>query len=283
MTHLLSLPPEILYTILTSLEPAHSLTQPLTLLDVAATCKHLYAIVEEHANNALKKHQLPLPKRLAKHSTLRRKWLRDICQFCKRPSTRHACFYDEVVCCKGCDRTLFPKMTMTQAIQSHHLSKLDLFTPNLLHPHLPELRLGASNTLGGQTTLISEPDVLARREYLYALRKCARGASPTGLRHGPPAHNRIIEHLRIVFNPFYRRWCSDKKPVTEKMAVSMRTIDQRGTYVRRHLLTTWMELGIDPCDAGEVPDLRALMERIEAASYTPSGLFEWNSVGGPAA
>ncbi|KAI8936397.1 hypothetical protein NX059_006807 [Plenodomus lindquistii] len=249
MTDLTLLPPELLYTILTHLEPAAQPKTPFTHLALSATCKHLHALVEEHANNALKKHGLTLPKRLSKNGTLRRKWLGDICQYCYKASKRRACFYKKVVCCKACDRELFPKMTMTQAITEHHLSKLDLFTPNPLHPLLEELRVGTLASV--QATMISEPDVLARRDYIYALLGPAAQDS-SALRARPAAHERIIQHLNTAYDPDIRRWCLARPHADmSRQPKSMQTREGRLAYVKKALRKERMTLGLLEEEADE--------------------------------
>ena len=149
MSRLDTLPPEILFNILSYTEPICNLnltSYPLNAL--AATNKQLNAVVEEYARNLLKRHADIVPPRNARVFTCRRKWLAEICYFCKKLSKRKACFYKTLVCCFKCDKAEFPKMvhfqfpsptcpedgnanntssqTMTQAIQETHLSKLDL-------------------------------------------------------------------------------------------------------------------------------------------------------------
>lgn len=41
---------------------------------------------------------------------------------------------------------------MTQSIQQHHLSKLDIFTPNIMYPALPRLVHGEYPVMGGVAT-----------------------------------------------------------------------------------------------------------------------------------
>ncbi|CBX92681.1 hypothetical protein IAQ61_005948 [Plenodomus lingam] len=250
MSGLESIPPEILYKILALLEPVHTLTEPLTLLALSATSKHFNAVVEEHANNALKKHGLPLPKRAGKLTTLRRKWLGDICQFCKRASKRRACFYSDVVCCKDCDRTVFPKITMTAAMSTYNLSKLDLFTPNELHPYLEALTVGTASVMGGQAIMISEPDVLARRDHIYAL--VSQTGNNVAKLHGRAAmHSRIQAHLCIVFCPVRRRWCQTTRPnpPLSRLPASMQTRASRMDYVKRMLRSERILLGMSPEEA----------------------------------
>jgi len=114
MPDLTSLPPEILFTILSYTEPNLNptlSTYPLNTL--AATNKHLNAIVEEYARNLLKRHaDIVLPKNTRIY-TCRRKWLGDMCYFCKKKTQRKACLYKSVACCLGCDKKEYEKMVCT--------------------------------------------------------------------------------------------------------------------------------------------------------------------------
>jgi hypothetical protein len=110
-TRLDALPPEILFNILAftepTLNPALS-SYPLNAL--AETNKQLNATVEEYARSLLKQYANIIPPKNARTFTCRKKWLHDICQFCKKNSQRKACFYRTLTCCKDCDRKEFKKM-----------------------------------------------------------------------------------------------------------------------------------------------------------------------------
>lgn len=112
MPRLDTLPPELLFHILSYTDPPYCLsltTYPLNAL--AATNRHLHAIVEEYARNLLQRHAggVEVPKN-ARVSSCRRKWLGELCWFCKRKSRRKACFGRGMTCCLGCDRKEFAKM-----------------------------------------------------------------------------------------------------------------------------------------------------------------------------
>lgn len=117
MLSLDTLPPEILFHILTFAEPTCDpdpklISIPLNTL--AATNKQLNAIVEEYARSLLKQHGLVVPRKPLKtpgsRMTCRRKWLGEICQFCKKSSKRKAIFYPTLTCCRECDKQHFPKI-----------------------------------------------------------------------------------------------------------------------------------------------------------------------------
>lgn len=128
MTCLDTLPPEILFQILSYTEPICSLnlkSYPLNAL--AETNKQLNAIVEEYARNLLKRYVDIVPPRNSKVFTCRRKWLGELCHFCKKNSKRRACFYRTLTCCHTCDRREFAKMvrhtfTFTTAFDAVSLS-----------------------------------------------------------------------------------------------------------------------------------------------------------------
>ncbi|CAE7011673.1 hypothetical protein PTTW11_02229 [Pyrenophora teres f. teres] len=185
MVSLNELPSELLSHVFSytepDLNPALSI-YPLNAL--AATNKHLKEEVEEYARILLKKHRDIVPPKKSRKSC-RRRWLGELCAFCKKNSKRRACFYPTLVCCIECDREQFDKMTMTDALKTTRLSKLDLFTPSELHPDLPPLRTGLYPVYGGIATMLSTPDVLARKAYIKSLpkRKANRPATdlPIGL------------------------------------------------------------------------------------------------------
>ncbi|KAE8842667.1 hypothetical protein PTNB85_00689 [Pyrenophora teres f. teres] len=171
MVSLNELPSELLSHVFSytepDLNPALSI-YPLNAL--AATNKHLKEEVEEYARILLKKHRDIVPPKKSRKSC-RRRWLGELCAFCKKNSKRRACFY--------------PTLTMTDALKTTRLSKLDLFTPSELHPDLPPLRTGLYPVYGGIATMLSTPDVLARKAYIKSLpkRKANRPATdlPIGL------------------------------------------------------------------------------------------------------
>jgi hypothetical protein len=58
---------------------------------------------------------------------------------------------------------------MTEAVANHLLSPLDLFTPNFLHPTLPPLTVGTYVCYSVNTTMISTPDVMARKDLIHSM------------------------------------------------------------------------------------------------------------------
>ncbi|EDU40004.1 hypothetical protein A1F94_000218 [Pyrenophora tritici-repentis] len=184
MPSLNDLPAEIIYAILPytepDLNPALSI-YPLNAL--AATSRRLRDIVEEHARRQLKKHRNIIPP-VKSRKACRRRWLGELCAFCKKNSKRRACFHPALICCTDCDREQFEKMTMTEALRTTGLSKQDLFTPSELHPNLPPLRTGLYPIYGGTATMLSTPDVLARKAYIKSLPRRRNKRPATGVPPG---------------------------------------------------------------------------------------------------
>lgn len=124
---------------------------------------------------------------------------------------------------------------MTDAIKKYNLSKLDLFTPNILHLDLPGLPFGAQASMGGMITLISEPAVIARRDYVHSLfGDKANDAKFMRLR--PAAHDRITQHLGFAFRPTTGGWVRKRIcEQAEKSAKSMQTEQARLVYAGKAL------------------------------------------------
>jgi hypothetical protein len=131
---------------------------------------------------------------------------------------------------------------MTQASKTHSLSKLDLFTPNALHPNLPPLTIGIYMVLGNAATMILESDVLARKAHIQAL------VGPKADMHlRPGTHERIINHLGMYFCPYRGAW--KKAPVMtpaalEKATKSMKSEEGRREYVKAALEKEWAVMGV---------------------------------------
>ena len=105
-----TLPPEILFNILSYAEPTCDPTLvSYPLCTMAATNRQLNAIVEEYARSLLKQHTETTGRKALKN-TWRRKWLAQTCQYCKKKSERKATLYPALTCCRACDWELFPKM-----------------------------------------------------------------------------------------------------------------------------------------------------------------------------
>ncbi|KAI4924695.1 hypothetical protein J4E85_007812 [Alternaria conjuncta] len=210
MPDLDTLPPEILFTILSYTEPNLNptlSTYPLNTL--ATTNKHLNAIVEEYARNLLKRHaDIVLPKNTRIY-TCRRKWLGDMCYFCKKKTQRKACLYKSVACCLACDKKEYEKMTMTQAMTSTQLSKLDLFTPSPLHLDLPPLVTAPYPIMGAACIMLSAPDVSTRAAHVRS-RLGDAAQDESYMRNRRAKHDRIVKHLGITYEPTVGWYmCSD--------------------------------------------------------------------------
>jgi hypothetical protein len=136
---------------------------------------------------------------------------------------------------------------MTQASKDYYLSKLDLFTPNALHPSLPPLTTGLYTIMGNPCTMILESDVLARKAHIASL---LGAAAETHMQRRPAAHDRIIAHMGLYFLCGKGRqglWV--KAPplsaaAMEKAAKSMKTVEGRREYVRKALEKEWQALGV---------------------------------------
>lgn len=271
MSKLDTLPLEILLEILDYNTIAHNRcpTSQHPLNAVATANKHLHAVVEEYARGLLKQHANFTPPRNSKTFSCRKKWLAEMCQFCRRKSQRRAIFYNALTCCRLCDKQKYPKMvrpttlhltvivegedanvvqTMTQATKDHYLSKLDLFTPNALHPTLPPLTTGLHTVMGSGCTMILERDVLSRKAHVKSL---LGGNAETHMQRRPAAHDRIIAHMGLFYccgngrRPGGWRKAPDlSEAAMEKAAKSMRTDEGRREYVRKNLEKEWQGMGV---------------------------------------
>ena len=139
---------------------------------------------------------------------------------------------------------------MTQASQQTHLSKLDLFTPSPLHPHLPPLATGTYPVLGGVATMLSTPDVLARSAYIRSL--LGDKAHDDGfMRVRPATHDRIIKHLNIEYYDG-RGWLEmqerGEQEGEKKAPKSMATRESRRAYAEKGLRKEWEALGVEGYD-----------------------------------
>lgn len=112
MPKLDDLPLEIVLEILSYNTISHNRNPtPIHPLNALASAnKHLYTFVEEYTRGVLKQHANFTPPKFSKTFSCRKKWLAEYCQFCKRKSTRRACFYISVTCCRICDKQFYPKI-----------------------------------------------------------------------------------------------------------------------------------------------------------------------------
>ncbi|KAF2691272.1 hypothetical protein K458DRAFT_287466 [Lentithecium fluviatile CBS 122367] len=262
-----TLPPEILFNILSYTSPFDASHAPLhPLYTTAATCRHLCSIVEEYSRSLLKRHVNITPPKAAKTNAFvcRKKWVRWVagtCQLCGKKSRRTAILDPSLTCCQACDHSHFPKMTMTEAITTHYLSKLDLFTPNKLHPTLPPLLLGTYIFMGGDTLMLSEPSVLARKAHLHGLLG-DKAADPAYLRRRVAAHDRLMKHMDIQHSVrlgrvrWVKRWnlpAVDRMDAEalKKVPKSLRSAEARAEYVRKGLGKEWEAMGLGELGAPE--------------------------------
>jgi hypothetical protein len=124
---------------------------------------------------------------------------------------------------------------MTSATQTTHLSKLDLFTPSPLHPLLPPLATGSYAVNGGTALMLSTPDVLARRDYIYSLLG-DNVKDERYMRTRPAAHERIIKHMEKVYHNG-RWWNIGGGEIRDgkKLPKSMQTWEARREYAAQGL------------------------------------------------
>lgn len=137
--------------------------------------------------------------------------------------------------------------TMTQALKAHHLSKLDLFTPNALHPNLEPLTSGLLPVMGSTATMILETDVLARKAHIRRLLGPSANGSDEDMYRRPAAHDRIVTHLGLYFCPARGGWrkAPPASPAAMDKAVkSMKSEEGRREYVRINLEREWAAMGM---------------------------------------
>ncbi|CAI6246635.1 unnamed protein product [Periconia digitata] len=263
-----TLPPEILFHILSFTDPFLTSSLPNhPLYSVAATSNHLSDIVEEYSRGLLKRHANIAPSKTPKAATLpcRRRWVRwikETCQICRRASKRKAILEAGQTCCAKCDREKYPKMTQTDAINTHGLSKLDIFTPNALHPNLPPLSLGTYMCMGGSTLMLATNSVLSRKAHIHGLLGVEKASDTQFLRRRVAAHDRLIKHMGIVFQVRAGTgiWVKRRQPgrddrrhggseVKAKTPLSMASAQTRDTYVNINLEKEWAAMGMSVREA----------------------------------
>ncbi|KAF2032553.1 hypothetical protein EK21DRAFT_35642, partial [Setomelanomma holmii] len=253
MPKLDELPPEILFEVLHYITITYNRcpAPPHPLNAIASTSKQLHAITEEHSRGLLKQYTHFTPPKNSKTFSCRKKWLAETCQFCRRKSQRRAILYPGITCCRLCDKQKYPKMTMTQATKDHSLSKLDLFTPNVLHPKLSPLTTGLTTVMGSACTMILERDVLARKAHVLALLGPDAEAAEAAMRRRPAAHDRILAHMEQYYccgngsrSSGWRRGPRLSEQALEKASKSMRTEEGRRDYVRKALEREWATMGL---------------------------------------
>lgn len=140
---------------------------------------------------------------------------------------------------------------MTDAVIKHSLSKLDLFTPNLLHPNLPPLVLGSYVYMGGDTIMLSRPSVLERKAHIHALLGESKAEDTPYLHRRVAAHNRIVRHMEetYIMRGHRVRWIDIGKHSVNanevRLSKSLRTREARQEYVRKGLEKEWVAMGLD--------------------------------------
>ncbi|XPS75185.1 hypothetical protein M3J09_007292 [Ascochyta lentis] len=240
MPTLITLPLEVLFWVLEFIVEPHSqgssLLHPLNSL--AATCKHLDSAVEEFTRAMLKRHANYAPQRKSKNYTSRRRWLAETCQLCYKKSIRRSTLWPTLTCCLACDKKHFPKVTMTNASKQYILSKLDIFTPNRLHPTLHPLAHGEYSVMGGVATMIYEPDLVARRDYVHERLSSVKRLD-ANLRKRVRRHDRLIAHMEMAYSTARRAWCRSPRVQKEGHGrtgrSSMETQESRDEFVRKSL------------------------------------------------
>jgi hypothetical protein len=138
---------------------------------------------------------------------------------------------------------------MSGASSKYGLSKLDLFTPNVLHPDLPALAHGHTTVMGGDATMILESDIITRHAHiLQLLRKKEPGVESLG-RSRSTRHGRIMTHLCIVWGSYEGRWSSWDPNYASlsnvlKALKSFRTPASRIEYAKLSLQQEWADMGM---------------------------------------
>lgn len=267
-----TLPLEILFQIFNFISGAHNPSSlPFHPLDsLAAASKQFDSAVEEYARALLKQRANYAPQKKSKTYTSRRRWLAETCQICYKKSKRRSTLWKNLTCCLVCDKFQFPKVvcspvcpdsrrvliyvqTMTNAIKQYELSKLDIFTPNRLHPTLPPLAHGEYSVMGGLATstlaicqcasrianslVIYEPDLVARRDTIHG---CLSDVDrlETNLRKRIRRQERLVAHMEIAYCARRKLWYRSPRILKdgEKPGrASMLTKEGRDEFVRKAL------------------------------------------------
>ncbi|KAF2631927.1 hypothetical protein BU25DRAFT_445105 [Macroventuria anomochaeta] len=240
MSTLDTLPLEIIFHIFDFIssphDPSSSASHPLNSL--AATSKHFDSAVEEYTRALLKQHANFAPQKKSKIYTSRKKWLAETCQLCYKKSKRRSTLWSSLTCCLACDKKYFPKVTMTNAIKQYGLSKLDIFTPNRLHPTLPPLAHGEYPVMGGVATMIYEPDLIARRDHIHG-QLSAMDRADAHLRKRVRRHDTLMAHMEAAYSTARKIWYRSprfqKEGEVKLGRASMETRESRDEFVRKGL------------------------------------------------
>lgn len=129
---------------------------------------------------------------------------------------------------------------MTEAKENHLLSALDLFTPNFLHPTLPPLTTGVYKCMGANATMISTPDVIARKAYIHSMiTKAGKEVTEALLKRRCSSHRKLLGHLGFKYysGGFYKYHfpSSEAESMKERRAIALAELDDM-----------WKEMGVDP-------------------------------------
>lgn len=141
------------------------------------------------------------------------------------------------------------QQTMTAALLKYRLSKLDVFTPNALHPSLPPLVVGSYICMGGDTIMIAMPSIVKRAAHIYDLLG-DKSNDMDYLRRRVLAHQRLIQHMdiRLDVRNGRAKWLKANKLEDEcgrpRGPKSMATKEGRVKYVREGLKKEWVALGV---------------------------------------
>ncbi|KAH6615017.1 hypothetical protein C7974DRAFT_379905 [Boeremia exigua] len=236
MSALDTLPLEILFRVFDFIASPHgsisSKFHPLNSL--AAASKHFDSAGEEYTRALLKRHANFEPRKRSKKYTSRKKWLAETCQLCYKKSKRRSTLWGYLTCCLACDKKHFPKVTMTNAINQYSLSKLDIFTPNDLHPALPSLAHGEYPVMGAVAIMIYEPDLASRRDDIHSQLRSV-DMTEEQLRKRVRRHNKLIAHMEVTYDPvskFWYRASKSQKNGQKPAKGSMQTAESRDKFVR---------------------------------------------------
>lgn len=153
---------------------------------------------------------------------------------------------------------------MTNAIQQHHLSKLDIFTPNRLHPTVPPLAHGEYPVMGGVATsaylqshhwynitdslVLYEPDLISRRSQIHSQLDHTNRID-TQLRKRVRRHDTLMLHMGIAYDTAHKRWYKRwrEEGSTKLARASMETRESRDEYVKRGLAYERTVMGMKGC------------------------------------
>jgi hypothetical protein len=132
---------------------------------------------------------------------------------------------------------------MSAAVSQHGLTKLDLFTPNALHPNLPSLTVGNYICSGIDTTMISEPDVLARKELIHGM---LLDSTKKALARRINQHIVLLRHMDPTIPAGFGRWARGVRGdvVGDCARELLRTPESRREFVRNKLREEWAAMGL---------------------------------------